>query len=213
MLDDAHRQLVAAAQRLGHTGRHLSSAIHGLQATLFHAGVSDELPRKRAMTKESVRVAEWASVPAPLAATMRRYLAQLAVTLRPGTVKRIEITLREFARFLAAHDPAVQRVADVERRHVEAYKLWLVDRPAARAPRLHRHTIRNRLGELRSLFSRLIEWDDPDAPARILVVAADLPMADEPLPRFLDDPSAAKLLQAARADDDPFVRLCVEFLV
>jgi integrase len=31
-------------------------------------------------------------------------------------------------------------------------------------------------------------------------------------PRFLDDAAATKLLQAARADDDPFVRLTVEFL-
>ena len=36
--------------------------------------------------------------------------------------------------------------------------------------------------------------------------------ADDPLPRFLDDAAATKLLQAARADPDPFVRLAVEFL-
>jgi integrase/recombinase XerD len=46
----------------------------------------------------------------------------------------------------------------------------------------------------------------------MLVFAGDLPLRDEPLPRFLDDGAAAKLLQAARADPDPFVRLCVEFL-
>jgi integrase len=33
-----------------------------------------------------------------------------------------------------------------------------------------------------------------------------------PLPRFLDDGGFTKLLQAARADADPFVRLAVEFL-
>ena len=38
------------------------------------------------------------------------------------------------------------------------------------------------------------------------------PIRDEPLPRFLDDAAFTKLLQAARADDDPFVRLTVEFL-
>ena len=42
--------------------------------------------------------------------------------------------------------------------------------------------------------------------------ASDLPIADEVLPRFLDDGAATKLLQAARADADPFVRLTVEFL-
>src|SRR6202022_449409 len=38
------------------------------------------------------------------------------------------------------------------------------------------------------------------------------PVAEEPLPRFLDDAAFTKLLQATRADPDPFVRLCVEFL-
>ena len=32
------------------------------------------------------------------------------------------------------------------------------------------------------------------------------------MPRFLDDGAFTKLLQATRADPDPFVRLCVEFL-
>jgi site-specific recombinase XerD len=186
--------------------------MHGLQATLFTPGVSDELPRKRALTKESVRIAEWAAVPPSMASTMHRYLAQLAVSLRPGTVRRHEGVLREFARFVTERDAAVTAVANIDRRHVEAYKLWLTERPAHRSPRLHRHTIRERLGVLRNLFIRLIEWDDRDAPARVMIVPADLPIPDEPLPRFLDDPSAAKLLQAARADDDLFVRLCVEFL-
>ena len=46
----------------------------------------------------------------------------------------------------------------------------------------------------------------------MLVFSGDLPLRDEPLPRFLDDAAFTKLLQAARADDDPFVRLAVEFL-
>ena len=77
---------------------------------------------------------------------------------------------------------------------------------------LHRHTIRDRLGVLRGFFTRLLEWQAADAPARVPVLASDLPIADEVLPRFLDDGAATKLLQAARADADPFVRLTVEFL-
>ena len=49
-------------------------------------------------------------------------------------------------------------------------------------------------------------------PPRVLVFAGDLPLRDDPLPRFLDDAAFTKLLQAARADADPFVRLAVEFL-
>ena len=44
------------------------------------------------------------------------------------------------------------------------------------------------------------------------IFAGDFPIPDQTLPRFLDDGAAAKLLVAARADPDPFVRLAVEFL-
>jgi len=145
-------------------------------------------------------------------ATMQEYLAQVATTLRPGRVKNIEATLREFAGFVVDHDPAARCVADLGRRHVEAYKRWLAERPAARGGPLHRHTIKDRLCALRGFFTRLLDWEIPDAPARVPVLASDLPIPDEPLPRFLDDAAATKLLQAARADEDPFVRLAVEFL-
>ena len=62
-------------------------------------------------------------------------------------------------------------------------------------------------------FSR----DQP--PATILVcgynanpAAGDVPKLDDPLPRFIDDGAAKKLVQAARKTDDPFARLVVEFL-
>jgi integrase len=61
-------------------------------------------------------------------------------------------------------------------------------------------------------FERLTEWDGDDVPSRVLVFDGDLPLRDDPLPRFLDDGAFTKLLQAARADSDPFVRLAVEFL-
>jgi integrase len=40
----------------------------------------------------------------------------------------------------------------------------------------------------------------------------DVPKLDDPLPRFIDDGAAKKLIRAARATDDPFARLAVEFL-
>jgi site-specific recombinase XerD len=153
-----------------------------------------------------------ARVPATMRATMQDYLAQVTTTLRPGRVKNIEATLREFAGFVVEHDPATGCVAELGRRHVEAYKRWLSERPAARGGPLHRHTIKDRLCALRGFFTRLLEWEIADAPARVPVLASDLPIPDEPLPRFLDDAAATKLLQAARADADPFVRLAVEFL-
>ena len=105
-------------------------------------------------------------------------------------MENVEATLREFAGFAAERDPAARCVADLGRRHVEGYKLWLAERPAARGGPLHRHTIKDRLCALRGFFTRLIEWDIPDAPARVPVLPSDFPIADQPLPRFLDDAAA-----------------------
>ena len=103
-------------------------------------------------------------------------------------------------------------MADLGRHHIEAYKLWLASRPRAGGGTLHRHTIRGHLTTLRCFFERISEWGYPDAPPRPLIFAGDLPIPDQPLPRFLDDAASTKLLRAARADPDPFTRLAIEVL-
>ena len=113
-IDTARDELLAAADRYGHESRRgLSTAMFGLEATLFHAGVIDELPRKRARTKADIRAAQWARVPERMRTTMYTYLDQVATTLRPGRVKNIEATLREFAGFVAERDPSAHCVADL----------------------------------------------------------------------------------------------------
>ena len=65
---------------------------------------------------------------------------------------------------------------------------------------------------VRQLFERIIEWDWPDAPPRNPVVAMDIPKKPEPLPKFLDDRDAARLMAAARTAADPCDRLVMELL-
>jgi integrase len=120
--------------------------------------------------------------------------------------------LRAFASWLAANAPEVTCVAHLRRSHIEAYKLHLAARPSARAGKLTKTSLAEHLGGLRTCFERLAEWDGDDVPAVVLVFDGDLPLRDAPLPRFLDDGAFTKLLQATRADPDPFVRLAVEFL-
>jgi len=212
LLDATHAALDTVADRLGgapHPNRH--AILFGLQATLFHAGLSDEPPRPR--TRRSRPPTDtWDQVPAVLAETLTGYLEQLRLTRRPGTVANEDEALREFACFLARRYPAIGSAAEVDRGHVEDYKRWLVERPAHHGGRLHRHTVRRRLNSVQLCFQRLIEWGGTDAPARAPIFPHDLPIKDDPLPRFLDDAAATKLLVAARADPDPLVRLIVEFL-
>lgn len=133
-----------------------------------------------------------------LAVTAWRYLDQVALSMRPTSVHVADNTLRTFARYLVSCDPGVRGFADVEREHIEDFKAWFARTPTVTGKPPARNTIRQRHGMLRSFFERIIEWGWEDAPERTPIFAIDVPVADDPLPRFLDDAQAAKLLAAAR---------------
>jgi hypothetical protein len=206
--------LLTAYRRRGQPGAglHLRTALVRLRATLFHAGITDQPPRLVHFDRAAARSAEWAAMGTAYAATAQRYVTQIALSLRPSTVRDAERSLRELGTFLAGYAPEVSGVADIRRGHIEAYKTWLAGRPKLGGGTLHRHTIRSRLLTLRCFFERVAEWGYDDAPARPLIFYGDLPIPDQPLPRFIDDAASAKLLRAARADPDPFVRVVVELL-
>ena len=166
-------------------------------------------------SRRKVQEITWAEIAtkAPqMAFTMNRFLDQLAVSARPNTVDAYSLVLRFFAGRVTAADPACVRVATIERRHLEDYKRWLADRPGKKTPKLTTTTIRHNLGLLRTFFERIIDWDYDDAPAKVPIFPGDFPQADEPLPKFLDDPTAAKFMAALAADPNQRRRLMVELL-
>ena len=157
----------------------------------------------------------WAKIAAraPLmVATMASYLDQLEVSARPGTVSAAELTLRFFAHRVTEADPTCTSVAAIGRAHIEDYKRWLVARRGNTGKPLATMTIRHRLSTVRTFFERIMEWDYDDAPARLFIYMSDLPALDEPLPRFLDDPTAAKFMAALAQDPNQRRRLMVELL-
>ena len=103
-------------------------------------------------------------------------------------------------------------VGDIRRDDIEDYKVWLAARPRAGGRTITTKTQRQRLRTVRQFFERIIEWDWPDAPPRNPIIAGDIPNKPEPLPKFLDDRDAARLMAAARASTDPRDRLVVELL-
>jgi len=149
-----------------------------------------------------------------MVATMRAYLDQLTVSSRPGTVQAASLSLRHLATHLTATDSECTSVAAIQRRHIETYKLALAARP--RRPGSNKtvsaQTIRHNLGMVRTFFERVIDWDYPDAPRRAPIFPGDLPKADEPTPKFLDDPTAAKFMAALGTDPNRRRRLIVELL-
>ncbi|MHB1928246.1 MAG: tyrosine-type recombinase/integrase [Acidimicrobiales bacterium] len=190
-------------------------------STLFHLGRIDSFPERVHLSAREDFDARWAACAPGVAATIRAYLAQRAAVRRPSTVNGERQCLMQFAEFLAKEAPDVASLAQLRREHIEAFKLDLATRaPQWRgrpvgghaAQKLSRRTVYRRLCIVKNLIDRLQEQDAPDAPVGKLVLPDDLPIEDKPLPRFIDDAAFAKLLVAARADDDPFVRLAVEFL-
>jgi site-specific recombinase XerD len=157
--------------------------------------------------------AEWSTIFArapQMADTMARYLSQVATILAPRSVDVADNALRQLSRFLLAHTK-VRRVSSIRRDHIEDFKVWLADQPGLNGP-LAANTQRQRLRMLRMFFERIIEWDWSDAPTRNPIIGGDIPPRPEPLPKFLEDHDAARLMSAAAVEPDQRDRLVVELL-
>ena len=157
--------------------------------------------------------AEIVPVSPQLAETVGAYLDQIAVSLRPSSVEHAAGILGRLAGCLAEAHPEVRGAADIGRPHIETYKCWLAARPGKKpGSRASVNTIRTSLSTVRMFIERIIEWDWPDAPARVPIFTGDIPKKDEPLPKFLDDPTFAQFMRAARSETRMLTRLAVEML-
>jgi integrase/recombinase XerD len=199
------------ARGMPSSGRNIASIFHRLQLTMFHAGRLDShiRPARRPPVSET----GWAATPSGFADAARRYVAQIDLSLRPSTVKHIEHDLREFGTWVGQAHPEVDSCADLQRRHIEDYKSWVGAKHGRYTGKpLNQVSIKNRLINLHCFLDRITDWGYPNPPQRPLIFTGDLPIIDKPLPRFLDDPAAAKLMRTSRADPDPLSRLIVELL-
>jgi site-specific recombinase XerD len=141
-------------------------------------------------------------------ACLQRYLAQLATFRRPNTVKTARVTLVCFFRWLQEAFPEVRSVSELQRRHIEQWRLYESNRLHAGLP-LRKETIRTRLSLLSSFFNYLATWGWQDAPNRLLIFRHDFPPRDECSPRFLDEEDIRALLQVARESTYLFGKVSV----
>ena len=182
-----------------------------LRNVLYHMGIFPQLNQN---TRKASFEKQWREVPPDIAATVRRYLRQLALSLRPESTYQEKTHLFRFFSWLADNNPEIVRIDQIQRCHIEAFKEYL-----RWVPPLHKS---NRLqGDVLSpasryhitaalyyFFNRITEWQWPESPKRVLVFTRDYPLLDQVLPKFLDEISAARFLQAARNHPDLFTRLC-----
>jgi hypothetical protein len=145
-----------------------------------------------------------------MASTMVRYLDQLRVSARPSTLSAYDDALRMFAGHITLADPACTAVTAIDHRHIEAHKTWMASRPRRSGRPMSPTTISHRLCLLRTFIERIIAWDYDAAPRRCPISKGGFPERDEPLPKLLDDPTAAKFMAALATDPNRRRRLMVE---
>jgi integrase/recombinase XerD len=125
--DTARAAMTTAYARRGkpNAACNVAAIFHRLRLTLFHAGRLGSL--RPPAVKPPVSVTGWATVAPEFAATARRYIEQVTVSLRPSTVRRIEHDLRQFGTWLARTHPEVASCADLERMHIRGVQAMVVD--------------------------------------------------------------------------------------
>jgi len=106
-----------------------------IRTVLYHLGILPQMALigQRGSTFEK----RWEQIPPAISSTVRRYLKQLAVSFRPGTVRMEQFRLYRFFSWLAGSMPEVTAVNHIKRQHVEAFKehlRWAPPNPRLRRP-------------------------------------------------------------------------------
>lgn len=177
-----------------------------------------QLPDRKIRFEKPRFPATWDKVPEPMRSTMQRFVTQTELTRRPATAKSYGLSFRDFGCWIASAYPDVTAIGQIRRVHIEAFKIWLTRERGNysypdEAKQLKNGSRQRRLSDLATFFDRLIQAEDPDAPIARLIYRGDMPTVDEPLPRFIDDAAATKLMQhVRRTETAPSTRLVIEIL-
>ncbi|WP_407686959.1 tyrosine-type recombinase/integrase [Mycobacterium sp. HUMS_1102779] len=183
-------------ERTGRGAKHYRSTTHSARQILFHLGVLDSQarPAVTALTLEQRMV----DVPAALRPAFVAYLNRKYATCVPKTVSSLATRLAHFGRYLAAADPSLTSLNQLDRRrHIEPFITSLTTatnsvtgEPITVADRIRRiHAVGNFLAEI-------TEWGWDDAPPRRLIFRTDLPRPPRFLPRYLPVDADRKLTAA-----------------
>jgi integrase len=184
----------------------------GMRNVLYHLGV---LPQRSMSGHRGLSFEEkWQQIPSNISDAVGRYLQQLALSFRSSTLRQERIRLFHFFSWLSEAMPEVTDISHIKRRHIEAFKEylhWLRPHPRFHRPQgstLHPSTRYKILSTLYYFFKRISDWEWPEAPDRPLIFDKDLPLLEQPLPRFLEEVEAARFLEGARQHQDLFTRVC-----
>jgi integrase len=184
-------------ERTGQGWRHYEAAVNNTRRVLFHLQI---LPKPKTSASAIAFAERLRGATPPVQAALVAYLERKRATCAPRTVSSLATRLTHFGVFIARHDPALQTIADLERRrHIEPYLSAQVD--AVNTKTNQTITVAERARRVLALagfLTDITEWGWPDAPARRLVFRDDIPRLPKVLPRYLPvdaDRRLAKQLQ------------------
>jgi integrase len=178
--------------------RHYSGAMHAARTVLFHMGVLPAVPVNPLTAFRQSFERRMADVPAALRPSFVAYLERLTATHARQTVGSTATRLAHFGRHLAATDPGLGSLADLDRRrHIETYLTSVAEASSSRSGRpVSASERRARVLAISVLLNDITEWGWPEAPPRRLVFRSDIPKLPRPLPRYLAPDADRRLARA-----------------
>jgi integrase len=197
-LTELSQAFAARAARHGTDGNNDRGFLHAAWAVLFHLGIVEVTPPNRRRRDHTDHTHHLGGVPTWLATRLGDYTAVLAGTHATSTRDGIAIRLAHFGRHLAAIDPDLGCLSNLDRqRHIETYLAAVAAAGRLRgAQPISVGEQRNRIITLGRFLADITEWGWPDAPPRRLVFARDVPKAPRPLPRYVPVDADQRLTQA-----------------
>lgn len=165
---------------------------------LFHTGVIETLP----LRKHPRRRRALSTVPG-VGAVMDRYVDELAVTRRPGTVAQVRSALLRLAAWHIETRPEETSLAELDRPALLGFLAWLPhqrkwkhpDQPLSAVYR--QHVIRHVVAFFRHAANH--DWDA--MPARAPLTTADVPRNIDRVPRFIPAEQLEPLMDGIRELD------------
>lgn len=179
-LDELQRTIDASPRLTEPMRRARRSQLFRLRRLLFEAGMVELPAQPRREGGPATRQARLAAVAAPeIRRTLGAYLDVRAAVLRPKTIDKLTSALAIFGEFLGDHDPNLARIADLERRHIEAFLAWTAtrnhrgshDHSRQVGPHVHAHAALAVRGFLDDIWA----WGWADTPGQRLMFETDIP--------------------------------------
>lgn len=191
--------------------RSRAGKIFGLRKLLFEAGLADCPPARRREGGPLTRQQRFATTAAvEIRDTFLEYLDARSAVLRPKTIAKLASAFAIFGEFLSDQFPDITTIGGIERRHIQTFLTWTATRECRNyhgARTVGPFVTAHAAIVLRGFFDDITEWDWPQAPARRLMFASDIPKQPKMVPRALAPDTDTALMAAVATLDDLFARV------